>query len=290
MLVWMTLPIARWLAARARATATRSPGCSSATTTESPSRCPRARRRRGGGGLGTGCVCRPAREARVVSRREPVQHLALPRGGQCRARRAAPQGGASARRARLCRTGCSDACPGRRPGCESSWLRRALDGLSEELRTTVALVHEEGLHHSEVGAVLGVAESTGSWRMHEVRRRLRALAGRDEEAGAVSDELARLDAALRAISLRAPDAARERAIAQAMAASTLPPRTGDELRHKERVPNRGMSWIRRLACRSLALACLWRRRRGGWSRDRLYEVLLTPPYTPCTAAVEAAPI
>ena len=69
------------------------------------------------------------------------------------------------------------------PGCESSWLRRALDGLSEELRTTVALVLEEGLHHSEVGAVLGVAESTVSWRMHEVRRRLRALAAEDEEDG-----------------------------------------------------------------------------------------------------------
>ena len=67
--------------------------------------------------------------------------------------------------------------------CESSWLERALDGLSDELRTTVALVLEEGLRHSEAGAVLGVSESTVSWRMHEVRRRLRALADGDGEDG-----------------------------------------------------------------------------------------------------------
>ena len=65
--------------------------------------------------------------------------------------------------------------------CESSWLQRALGQLSQELRSTVALVLEEGLRHAEAGEVLGVSESTVSWRMHEVRKRLRALAA-DEEA------------------------------------------------------------------------------------------------------------
>ena len=59
--------------------------------------------------------------------------------------------------------------------CESSWLREALGQLSEELRTTVCLVLEEGLRHAEAGEVLGVSEATVSWRMHEVRKRLRAL-------------------------------------------------------------------------------------------------------------------
>ncbi len=63
---------------------------------------------------------------------------------------------------------------------ESVWLRQALGRLGEELRITVLLVIEEGLAHAEAGRVLGVAESTVSWRMSEVRKRLRALAG-DEE-------------------------------------------------------------------------------------------------------------
>ena len=65
---------------------------------------------------------------------------------------------------------------------ESSWLRQALGGLSEELRATVLLVLEEGLRHAEAGEVLGVSKSTVSWRMHEVRRRLRALAAAEEVA------------------------------------------------------------------------------------------------------------
>lgn len=66
--------------------------------------------------------------------------------------------------------------------CESSWLRQALGRLSEELRATVVLVLEEGLRHAEAGEVLGVSEATVSWRMHEVRKRLRALATEEEEA------------------------------------------------------------------------------------------------------------
>lgn len=64
--------------------------------------------------------------------------------------------------------------------CAASWLRQALGRLPEELRTTVVLVIEEGLRHAEAGEALGVSESTVSWRMHEVRKRLRALAVGEE--------------------------------------------------------------------------------------------------------------
>ena len=67
------------------------------------------------------------------------------------------------------------------PACESGWLRRALGQLPEDLRVTVFLVLEEELRHAEAGEVLGVSESTVSWRMHEVRKRLRALAAGGEE-------------------------------------------------------------------------------------------------------------
>ena len=67
------------------------------------------------------------------------------------------------------------------PACESGWLRRALGQLPEDLRATVFLVLEEELRHAEAGEVLGVSESTVSWRMHEVRKRLRALAAGGEE-------------------------------------------------------------------------------------------------------------
>ena len=46
----------------------------------------------------------------------------------------------------------------------------------------MVLVLEEGLRHAEAGKVLGVSEATVSWRMHEVRKRLRALATEEEEA------------------------------------------------------------------------------------------------------------
>lgn len=64
--------------------------------------------------------------------------------------------------------------------CEASWLREAMGQLPDELRATVVLVLEEGLRHAEAGEALGVSESTVSWRMHEVRKRLRALADGEE--------------------------------------------------------------------------------------------------------------
>ena len=63
---------------------------------------------------------------------------------------------------------------------EAVWLRQALDALGTDLRATVVLVAGEGLRHAEAAEVLGVTESTVSWRMHEARKRLRALMGDSE--------------------------------------------------------------------------------------------------------------
>ena len=63
----------------------------------------------------------------------------------------------------------------------------------------------------------------------------------------MTDELARLESALRATSPRAPAAARERAISEAMAAFDRHRQGSDAgMRHKGQVPARGTSWIRRL--------------------------------------------
>ena len=62
------------------------------------------------------------------------------------------------------------------------WLRNALGGLPNEVRITVVLVLEEGLRHAEAGRALGVSEATVSWRMHQARKRLRALSTDAKEA------------------------------------------------------------------------------------------------------------
>lgn len=59
---------------------------------------------------------------------------------------------------------------------DSAWLHMALSQLSEKLRSTVFLVLEEELTHAEAGKVLQIPEKTVSWRMHEVRKQLRAMA------------------------------------------------------------------------------------------------------------------
>lgn len=54
-------------------------------------------------------------------------------------------------------------------------LALSLERLPPSLRVTVALVLVAGLSHAEAGEALGVAEGTVAWRVHEARRRLRAL-------------------------------------------------------------------------------------------------------------------
>ena len=58
------------------------------------------------------------------------------------------------------------------------WIDSAISRLKPAYRDTVVLVAGQQLTHAEAAEVLGVAESTVSWRMHEVRR---VLAG--DESG-----------------------------------------------------------------------------------------------------------
>jgi RNA polymerase sigma-70 factor (ECF subfamily) len=61
------------------------------------------------------------------------------------------------------------------------WLYRALDRLEPALKETALLVLGEDLSHREAGEVLGVAEATISWRMHEVRKSLKTVARSSDE-------------------------------------------------------------------------------------------------------------
>jgi RNA polymerase sigma-70 factor (ECF subfamily) len=54
------------------------------------------------------------------------------------------------------------------------WLAEAMKALPEELRETLVLVLEP-LTHAEVAQIQGISEGTVSWRMSEIRKRLRAL-------------------------------------------------------------------------------------------------------------------
>jgi RNA polymerase sigma-70 factor (ECF subfamily) len=61
------------------------------------------------------------------------------------------------------------------------WLHRAMRRLPEDLRDTLALVLDE-VSHAEAAEILGVSEGTVSWRMSEVRKKLKAIRA-EEEAG-----------------------------------------------------------------------------------------------------------
>jgi RNA polymerase sigma-70 factor (ECF subfamily) len=47
-----------------------------------------------------------------------------------------------------------------------------LDRLGEGMKETALLVHAEGLSHAEAGVILGVSESTISWRLHVIRKHM----------------------------------------------------------------------------------------------------------------------
>ena len=55
-----------------------------------------------------------------------------------------------------------------------SWLSEAITGLEPTLRETAVLVLAEALSHAEAASILNCAESTVSWRMHEIRKKLQA--------------------------------------------------------------------------------------------------------------------
>jgi len=59
------------------------------------------------------------------------------------------------------------------------WVWTTLGDYPEEVRETAVLVLAQQLSHGEVASILGVKESTVSWRMYELRKTLKQRA--DEE-------------------------------------------------------------------------------------------------------------
>ncbi len=59
------------------------------------------------------------------------------------------------------------------------WLGEAMRALPQELRDTLALTLDEEMTHREAAKVLGLSEGTISWRMAEVKKRLRAMHEQD---------------------------------------------------------------------------------------------------------------
>ena len=55
----------------------------------------------------------------------------------------------------------------------------AVQTLSPKQRDCVMLVYSEGLDHGEAAEVLGCSEPTVSWHLHEARKRLRIILGRE---------------------------------------------------------------------------------------------------------------
>jgi RNA polymerase sigma factor (sigma-70 family) len=62
---------------------------------------------------------------------------------------------------------------------DAIWLKNAIARLRPAYRDTVVLVAGQQLTHGEAAVLLGVAEATIAWRMHEVRR---ILSGDEAEA------------------------------------------------------------------------------------------------------------
>ncbi len=54
-------------------------------------------------------------------------------------------------------------------------ILQRLNTMADGFKETALLVHAEGLNHAEAAEVLGVKESTISWRLHEMRKQLQAL-------------------------------------------------------------------------------------------------------------------
>ncbi len=62
---------------------------------------------------------------------------------------------------------------------EIAWLYETLERLGDDLRQTAILVLAEGLSHAETAEILDIRESTVSWRMHELRKKLKAQVEQD---------------------------------------------------------------------------------------------------------------
>ncbi|TAH36207.1 MAG: RNA polymerase sigma factor [Alphaproteobacteria bacterium] len=64
---------------------------------------------------------------------------------------------------------------------KSAWLHNALNQIEPELRDTAILILDENLTHAEAGKILDCAEATVSWRLFEVRKKLKQI--REENHG-----------------------------------------------------------------------------------------------------------
>jgi RNA polymerase sigma factor (sigma-70 family) len=62
--------------------------------------------------------------------------------------------------------------PDGRDAYDAIWIESAIARLKPDLRDTAILVAGQQLTHGEAAQILGVAEATVSWRMHEIRRQL----------------------------------------------------------------------------------------------------------------------
>jgi RNA polymerase sigma-70 factor (ECF subfamily) len=60
---------------------------------------------------------------------------------------------------------------------DAMWVRSAIARLKPVYRDAVVLVVGQQLSHAEAAEILGVAEATVSWRMHEARRLIAAGQG-----------------------------------------------------------------------------------------------------------------
>lgn len=60
---------------------------------------------------------------------------------------------------------------------DALWIESAIARLKPDLRDTAVLIAGQQLSHAEAAQILGIAEATVSWRMHEIRRRLAADSG-----------------------------------------------------------------------------------------------------------------
>jgi RNA polymerase sigma-70 factor (ECF subfamily) len=54
-------------------------------------------------------------------------------------------------------------------------ILRLLETMAEGFKETALLVYAEGLTHAEAATILGVKETTVSWRLHEIRKQLKFL-------------------------------------------------------------------------------------------------------------------
>ena len=57
---------------------------------------------------------------------------------------------------------------------DALWVKSAIANLAPPYRDAAVLVAGQQLTHAEAAVILGIAEATVSWRMHEVRRMLGA--------------------------------------------------------------------------------------------------------------------